>query len=104
VTGDGANRWASNWDDNEWLQVDLGAQRQVGRVILDWETAYGKAYDIRVSTDGRTWRTVYATTAGRGGQEVDTFPATQARYVRMQGIQRATGWGYSLYQFQVYAQ
>ena len=56
------------------------------------------------SNDGKTWRTVYATTAGDGGQDVDSFPATQARYVRMQGVHRATGWGYSLYQFQVYAQ
>lgn len=104
VTGNGANRWASNWDDNEWLQVDLGSMRQVGRVILNWEAAYGKAYNIEVSSDGTTWRTVYSTTAGQGGQEVDAFPATQARYVRMQGVQRATGWGYSLYQFQVYAQ
>jgi acyl-homoserine lactone acylase PvdQ len=104
VTGNGANRWASNWDDNEWLQADLGSVRQVGRVILNWEAAYGKAYNIEVSDDGKTWRTVYSTTTGQGGQEVDTFPATQARYVRMQGVQRATGWGYSLYQFQVYAQ
>ncbi|MEY9928310.1 acyl-homoserine lactone acylase PvdQ [Catenulispora sp. GP43] len=104
VTGNGANRWASNWDDNEWLQVDLGSVHQVGRVILNWESAYGKAYNIEVSTDGKTWHTVYSTTAGLGGQEVDAFPVTQARYVRMQGVQRATGWGYSLYQFQVYAQ
>lgn len=104
VTGNGASRWASNWDDNEWLQVDLGSARQVGRVILDWEAAYGKAYNIEVSGDGKTWRTVYSTTTGQGGQEVDTFPVTQARYVRMRGVQRATGWGYSLYQFQVYAQ
>ena len=103
VTGNGANRWASNWDDSEWLQVDLGAARQVGRVILDWEAAYGKAYDIEVSSDGTTWRTVYSTTTGQGGQDVDRFPATQARYVRMQGVQRGTGWGYSLYQFQIYA-
>jgi acyl-homoserine lactone acylase PvdQ len=103
VTGNGAYRWASNWDDNEWLQVDLGSSRQVGRVILDWEAAYGKAYNIEVSDDGKNWRTVYSTTAGQGGTDVVRFPSTSARYVRMQGVQRGTGWGYSLYQFQVYA-
>ena len=30
VTGNGANRWASNWDDNEWLQVDLGSVARSG--------------------------------------------------------------------------
>ncbi|WP_194927904.1 discoidin domain-containing protein, partial [Catenulispora pinisilvae] len=103
ITGNGANRWASNWHDNEWLQVDLGSVQQVGRVMLNWEAAYGKAYNIEVSDDGTNWRTVYTTTTGQGGQEVDSFPVTSARYVRMQGVQRATGWGYSLYQFQVYA-
>ncbi|MBS2531149.1 penicillin acylase family protein [Catenulispora sp. NF23] len=103
VTGNGANRWASNWHDNEWLQVDLGSVQQIGRVMLNWQAAYGKAYNIEVSDDGTNWRTVYTTTTGHGGQEIDSFPVTSARYVRMQGVQRATGWGYSLYQFQVYA-
>jgi hypothetical protein len=71
--------------------------------MLNWEAAYGKAYDIQVSSDGGHWSTVYSTTAGNGGQEVVSFPAAQARYVRMQGVKRATQWGYSLYEFQVYA-
>ncbi|GAA1983783.1 penicillin acylase family protein [Catenulispora subtropica] len=104
VDGDITSRWGSGWSDAEWLQVDLGAVQPVGRVILNWETAYGKAYDLQVSADGTHWSTVYSTTAGTGGKEVDRFPVAQARYVRMQGVKRGTQWGYSLYEFQVYAQ
>ncbi|NUP47125.1 MAG: penicillin acylase family protein [Catenulispora sp.] len=103
VDGDATSRWGSGWSDHEWLQVDLGSVQPVGRVMLDWEAAYGKAYSIQVSSDGSTWTTVYSTTAGLGGREVDRFPVTQARYVRMQGTERATKWGYSLYEMQVYA-
>lgn len=103
VDGDMGTRWSSNWDDNESITVDLGAVQSVGRVVLNWEAAYGKAYDIDVSSDGQNWTKVYSTAAGAGGQDVDRFPVTSARYVKMQGVTRGTGWGYSLYEFQIYA-
>jgi acyl-homoserine lactone acylase PvdQ len=103
VDGDMSTRWSSDWDDNESITVDLGAVQPVGRVVLNWEAAYGKAYDVDVSTDGQNWTTVYSTTTGTGGQDNDRFTVTNARYVRMQGVTRGTGWGYSLYEFQIYA-
>jgi hypothetical protein len=45
---------------------------------------------------------VYATTAGDGGQDVARFGAVPARYVRVTGTQRATSYGYSLYELQVF--
>ena len=36
-------------------------------------------------------------------EDVDRFAVTNARYVRMQGVTRGTGWGYSLYEFQIFA-
>ena len=76
--------------------------RTIGRVILDWETAYGLWYEIQVSTDGAVWQTVYTETNGDGGTDDIVIAATSARYVRMQGIQRGTPWGYSLFAFEVY--
>ena len=109
VDNDLTTRWASNnWAnaavaDNEWITVDLGATQQVSRVILHWEDAYGKAYKIQASDDGVNWRDVYSTTTGDGGQDLDVFAGTQTRFVRMQGVQRGTAYGYSLYEFEVYA-
>ncbi|MFB9837017.1 hypothetical protein [Actinoallomurus acaciae] len=37
-----------------------------------------------------------------GGVDQVNFPAASARYVRMLGVRPATGYGYSLYDFQVY--
>jgi acyl-homoserine lactone acylase PvdQ len=102
VDGDPTTRWSSNYSDNQWISVDLGSVQTVRRVILNWEAAYGKAYQLDVSTDGSTWRQVFATSTGDGGTDNDTFPATGARYVRMVGTARGTGYGYSLYELEVY--
>lgn len=104
VDGTPSTRWASQYTDGQWLSVDLGSLQPFSKVGLDWESAYGKDYDIQVSDDGTTWRTV-AQRRGLAAAGVDTltFPATTARHVRMQGITRATGYGYSLYAFEVLA-
>jgi len=101
--GNFGTRWGSNYDDNEWIYVDLGTPQPVGAVNITWETAYGQAYDIQVSDDAQNWTTVYSTTTGTGGTDVITFPQVTARYVRMLGIKRGTVFGYSIYEFQVFA-
>ena len=72
-------------------------------VVLQWEAqgAYGKAYQIQTSPDGTTWTPIYSTTSGAGGTETLTVSGT-GRYVRMNGTARGTGYGYSLWEFQVY--
>ncbi|MFB7453696.1 discoidin domain-containing protein [Streptomyces sp. NPDC056194] len=101
VDGDPGTRWSSAFADPQWIQVDLGAPAALSRVDLRWETAYGKAYRIELSGDGTDWTTAYSTANGPGGNE--SLPVTgTARYVRVYGTTRATGWGYSLWEFQVY--
>lgn len=101
VDGDGGTRWSSAWSDPQWLQVDLGATASVDRVVLRWEAAYATAYRIEFSDDGSHWSTAYSTTTGAGGTETLDVSGT-ARYVRMYGTARATQYGYSLWEFQVY--
>ncbi|MEV7614256.1 discoidin domain-containing protein [Streptomyces sp. NPDC089799] len=103
VDGDRSTRWASEWSDDQWLRIDLGSTQRVGKVTLDWERAYGRSYRIEVSDDGSTWRTAWSTTAGDGGLDTVTFPGTTARYVRVHGVVRGTGWGYSLHEVGVYS-
>ncbi|MFD4370872.1 discoidin domain-containing protein [Streptomyces sp. NPDC058486] len=99
--GDTGTRWAGDWSDDQWLQVDLGEVRRVGRVTLDWERAYARQYRIEVSEDGSAWRTVWSTDAGDGGYDTAAFDSTPARFVRIHGDRRATKWGYSLYEVTV---
>ncbi|MFD7834179.1 family 20 glycosylhydrolase [Streptomyces sp. NPDC059761] len=100
--GDPGTRWSSGYADPQWLQVDLGSSQAVSRVVLRWEAAYGKAFQIQLSDDGATWHTVYTTTTGAGGVQELTGLSGSGRYIRVYGTKRGTAYGYSLYEFEVY--
>ena len=99
--GDPGTRWESAYSDPQWLEVDLGSQTQICGASLLWEAAYASAFQIQVSTDNANWTTVYSTTTGTGGSESFTFSAT-ARYIRVYATTRATQWGDSIFEFDVY--
>lgn len=100
VDGNTGTRWSSAFADPQWISVDLGGTRQLSRVRLTWEGSYGRAYRIDTSSDNATWRTVYSTASGDGGID-DIAVAGSGRYVRLTGTQRATRWGYSLWELSV---
>jgi|GEM_PF-59387 len=100
--GNDHSRWSSRYGDNEWIYIDLGKEDIVNGVALHWEDAYAKSFKIQVSDDAKTWRDVYTTASGTGGEQQIPFMETRARYVKMQGVERATSWGYSLWNFEVY--
>ncbi len=98
--GNTGTRWSSAFSDPQWLEVDLGSTHTISQVVLNWETAYATAFQIQTSADGTNWTTIYSTSSGTGG--VQTIPVSgSGRYVRMYGTQRATQYGYSLWEFQV---
>ncbi|MGW5068115.1 discoidin domain-containing protein [Streptomyces cyaneofuscatus] len=103
VDGNANTRWSSAASDPQWIRVDLGATTRLSQVVLDWETAYGKGYRIELSTNGSDWSTAYQTTTGDGG--TDTLDISgEARYVRVYGTARGTGYGFSLWEFKVYGE
>ena len=101
VDGNPGTRWSSAFSDPQWIQVDLGSTATISRVVLTWEGAYARAFTIQTSADGTTWTTVHTTTAGTGGTQ-DLAVTGTGRYVRLHATARATGWGVSLWEFQVY--
>lgn len=101
VDGDAGTRWSSAAADPQWIQVDLGAASSISRITLNWEAAYAKAFRIQTSANGTDWTSVYSTTTATGGKQ--TLDVTgSGRYVRLTGTQRATAYGYSLWEFQVF--
>jgi beta-glucanase (GH16 family) len=102
---DPASRWATSstngWVDPGWISVDLGATAQISQIVLQWDPAYGKAYQIQVSNDNANWTSIYSTTTGDGLKDVINATGT-GRYVRMYGTARSSAYGYSLWEFSVY--
>lgn len=102
VDGITTTRWSSAWTDTQWVYVDLGAKYSISKVLLTWEGAYGKEYQIQVSDDAAQWTTIKTVTGGDGGADVVEGLSGSGRYVRMLGVARGTPYGYSLYGFEVY--
>jgi len=102
VDGDTSTRWSSPWSDDQWLQVQLAQPHRVGKVVLRWEAAHASSYEILTSADGITSTTSATESASEGGTESIRLDAADTRYVRMRGLTRATGFGYSVYEFEVY--
>ncbi|WP_079161121.1 discoidin domain-containing protein [Streptomyces fodineus] len=99
--GSTTTRWSSEFSDPQWLQVDLGSVKDLCAIDLDWETAYGKDFQLQASTDGQNWTTLTTVTGARGGTASYDVSGS-GRYVRIYGTARGTGYGYSLWEAAVH--
>ena len=52
VDGNPGTRWSSAFSDPQWLQVDLGATATLSSVVLDWEAAYSRTFNLQASANG----------------------------------------------------
>lgn len=98
IDGNISSRWASNFADDAWIQFDFGTKVDVGYMRLVWQRSYGKEYALQVSQDGQSWTQIRYVTNGKGGTEELLNLGMSARYLRMQGVARATAYGYSLFE------
>jgi chitodextrinase len=102
VDGSATTRWASaEGADPQWLRIDLGQAATVHRVVLNWEAAYAKKYRIEVSDDGTQFTTAATVDAGDGKTDEVSLTA-HGRFVRFVGLTRATSYGYSFWEMQVF--
>jgi heparin/heparan-sulfate lyase len=74
-------------ENEQWLQYDLGTEKEVGAVAIAYGNAYRKPFfDIEVSSDGTSWTNVYKDgVVNFDTKELITFKfnAATARYVRI---------------------
>jgi hypothetical protein len=102
VDGDLGTYWSSEFRDDAWLAVDLGAVKKIGRLRVLWEAAFARSFSLQVSTDGKDWTRVYATDDGKGGTCEIKFAPVEARHVRLVCTKRGTKWGNAVCELQVF--
>lgn len=111
--GSQGDRWESVHSDPQTWQVDLGSSQTFNAIVIYWEGAYGKTFTIEAgdNVDGDGYLTGGTTIASVTGQTLTgSFPyeqvipvnSTTARYIKFNGIERGTVYGYSFYEFEVY--
>jgi hypothetical protein len=89
LDNDLSTRWSSE-GDGAWIRYDLGSTRTVGSASVAWHQGVGRTntFDVQLSEDGASWRTVLARTTSSGAtlqQEKYDFADAPARYVRIVG-------------------
>lgn len=102
VDGSDGSRWASDYSDDQWIYVDFGEPKDIATIILKWENAHAGSYKLQVSDDAENWKDIYINKNSKGGNEEIKIKPQVARYVKMHGLKRATDWGYSLYEMEIY--
>jgi hypothetical protein len=96
-------RWSSEFTDPQWIYVDLGASYTVNRVKVTWEAAYATAYQVQISTNASSWTTMKSVTGNNTlVNDHTTGIAGTGRYIRIYGTTRATVYGYSIFELEVY--
>jgi len=98
IDGDMSTRWGSGFNDDDWWQAEFDQPINLAGLKFSWETAFGEKYLVQVSPDGADWKTVYDVDEGDGRTDILYFGPVATKFVRMKGIQRGTGWGYSLFE------
>jgi hypothetical protein len=102
VDGNLTTRWSSGYNNSEWIYVDLGSTYAVNRVKVTWEAAYATAYEVQISANASSWTTIRAVSGITTLVNDHTGLSGTGRYVRINGLTRATPWGYSIFEIEVY--
>lgn len=100
--GSELTRWSSGYADNQWWRVDLGSTQDVSRVWINWTEAHASAYRVELSTDGVNYVSAWVGSAASPGWKVHNWSQRSARYIRFYGVTRATSYGFSFSDFEVY--
>ncbi|MEV4557449.1 beta-N-acetylglucosaminidase domain-containing protein [Kitasatospora sp. NPDC049285] len=95
--------WTAPARDDAWVQLRLPQPVRLGSAVLHWQDAYASAYRVETSPDGLVWTPVAVVENGQGGTETLRFDAPGTQYLRVQGVSRATRYGYSLSGVELYA-
>lgn len=96
-------RWASAYQDNQWISFDFGKMRTMTKLIIRWEQAYPPKYEILTSDDNENWKKLVLLENQKGGVNEVAFPETTCRYVKIIGIERVNPeWGISVWEIEPY--
>ena len=106
--GDYGTRWSSEYVDPSWLLLDLGSEKTVGAAVVCFETACSSDFRFETSSDGVSFTEAASVegnvSAGIGAPVTVLFrEPIRCRYVRFVGLSRATQWGHSIYELELYA-
>lgn len=95
--GDLKTRWASAFQDNEWIEAQFDRPVGVQEIQIRWETARAADFTISLLDPDSNWVEIGRRTGASGPDDVLTLPLPRtARALRIHCQRRATEWGNSI--------
>ena len=102
IDGQTYSYWSSIQNDDQWMKVELDSAYTIGKVVIQWERGYGSQYSLQTSINDANWNTVYMECFGDGANDTILFTGVEAKYLKLQGIDRGNFFGYTIYEFEIY--
>ena len=100
--GNMGTRWESEWSDPQWLVIDLKKPTPLHSMLIFWEGAFAKAYEVLASDDRATWRVVAEEHLADGDVDRMVFADDFApRCLKLLFKERGTQWGYSIWEIEL---
>ncbi|WP_440895141.1 polysaccharide lyase family 8 super-sandwich domain-containing protein [Amphibacillus sp. Q70] len=110
VDGDSETRWSADKEDDQWIIVDMGAERYINEIVLDFH-AESPEYEVLISTDNENYESIYKEENGSQGNpntlyiDVDNKPARYVKYQQHKMWRHSSNgqnYGSSLYAIEAY--
>ena len=99
-----STRWASDAEeDNSWVIVDLGGDKYINSVVINWERAFASKYKVYLSRDGSGWEEAGQKEGSLGGREKIEFEPRKSRFVKIESREKINeNWGISIWEVEIY--
>ena len=102
--GDYNTFWSSNYNDNEWIYLDLQGDYQLRDIKIHWEGAYAKRYTVQTSKDNSNYNTFFTEENGDGGTDSINLNNITTSYIKINCLERGTAYGNAINEIEIYGQ
>jgi len=101
--GDENSRWTSHRFQGQphWLMIDFGQPVKASSVMINWEAAFAKEYQIQSSLEGQSWTVLADIKDGKGGKTELTLEGCTNRYYRLFCTKPGPHSSFSVWEFQL---
>lgn len=99
-------RWESvHSEKTAWIKINLGQEYNLSSIIIDWEVANAKIYEVQGLDNNGNWVTIARIDDGVIGGRRDSLPLSgKYRELRINCLTKSDGnlWGYSIWGIRIY--
>jgi hypothetical protein len=90
LDGSPGTSWRSETSpDPQWIELDFGAERELGGLVVDWDPGAPHAFEVRTALDGSGWTTAYRADQAEGRRSYVYLPGVDARLLRLDLLEDA---------------